>query len=1179
MAYKYIIVCTAICLLFARSIAVAQKTYAIIAGISGYQSEEIPALNYSHRDAQAFADYLSSASGGSVPAEQVKLFLNEQATVANIYEAMYDLLLAATKGDRVLFYFSGHGDVEQQFASGLGFLLAWNSPPNNYLNNAIRLEDVNHFAQTLSTKNEAEVIIIADACRSGKLAGDKINGRRLLGANLRKSALGELRLASCGPDELAVENRAWGGGRGVFSYYLLKGLQEESASLVNATGITGKSLYQYISNSLENDPLLLQKKHVQKPLIDGNGDMVIARPTINKRIPKSADMHGAPLPVEVAPAQKPFSISLTPLRQRPEDGVALKLKQTRIAHLLDFEQLEKANDAELIGQVLDVLLPMASKNDSLQINEVKKSLSNNPVLPQRITSAIAVNLSNEGQQMINAYLRGDIAELEKRKYYEAKNQKFDQYVAMYRVALRYCISNSYLQHLLKVQQLYFEGVAERMNTYREKNNIKHLNAALSLQQKALKLEPFAPYIHNELGNLYLWINKPDSAYYHFMQATELAPSWYLPWSNLTGFYNIQKKYNEARKAAAEARKLKPATIKNFFANEAVTDEMEGNYLRAEASHVLSIDANPLHYFPYERLGFIYTRTARYHLADSMLYEADLRKKGYYFPGPPDTDLDGIPSIMEVDPPIPSPPECIEFKLPDPGKDPDLFLVHAMYKLNGDNLSNKPDTAQVLNMLWKGLQFAPLHPLLNYQIARLLKLQQYPLEALPYIQQSYKGMGQKFMPIDTLTMLTQKWEKYKIENCLIDIWRKALIERTEVGYQLIMLYEHLGYIHDAVAVAKSFTYANDYEEVILGWQQMARLNEKNSHKESAWYCWQMYKQIVHKKSKQLEDGFKLWYYDEERMLGVVDDFLIRQVQANPLDTLWLIRAGNHLYELVASNPMEFIFSDSAFENLSEGLPNHRSFSKFKPIRNLYNFATKNLLWKPRSPFPYKNALNYLKMANERMVGPENLYTTYGQIADLYSWANNSEEAIENLHAQLQIKPADAQVQARIANELNLLKRNYESFLLLDTLFNAHRLKPAHWPTYGLWAAYANYKSSWQNLLQTASPFYYITNDSLYYVQGIGYMLTEPAKAIPFFKNKMTKWMSEGELKYSLATLYAKEGNKKLALQNLKLALKAGFNYGYVLKNDLTWSSYRRQNSWKKIVTGYSFKEYGAGQRQD
>ncbi|MBK8492539.1 MAG: caspase family protein [Saprospirales bacterium] len=39
-------------------------TYAVVVGISDYQSPDIPDLRFAHRDAQAFADLLKSAGGG-----------------------------------------------------------------------------------------------------------------------------------------------------------------------------------------------------------------------------------------------------------------------------------------------------------------------------------------------------------------------------------------------------------------------------------------------------------------------------------------------------------------------------------------------------------------------------------------------------------------------------------------------------------------------------------------------------------------------------------------------------------------------------------------------------------------------------------------------------------------------------------------------------------------------------------------------------------------------------------------------------------------------------------------------------------------------------------------------------------------------------------------------------------
>ncbi len=63
------------------------KTLAVNVGISQYQSTSIPRLMYADKDATLFAGWLQSKAGGSVPGYQVKLFTNENATIANVYAA------------------------------------------------------------------------------------------------------------------------------------------------------------------------------------------------------------------------------------------------------------------------------------------------------------------------------------------------------------------------------------------------------------------------------------------------------------------------------------------------------------------------------------------------------------------------------------------------------------------------------------------------------------------------------------------------------------------------------------------------------------------------------------------------------------------------------------------------------------------------------------------------------------------------------------------------------------------------------------------------------------------------------------------------------------------------------------------------------------------------------------
>jgi len=62
------------------------NTYAIIIGISDYKL--VPDLQYAHKDAQSFEDFLISEAGGKVPRPNIETFLNENATRNNVGDAI-----------------------------------------------------------------------------------------------------------------------------------------------------------------------------------------------------------------------------------------------------------------------------------------------------------------------------------------------------------------------------------------------------------------------------------------------------------------------------------------------------------------------------------------------------------------------------------------------------------------------------------------------------------------------------------------------------------------------------------------------------------------------------------------------------------------------------------------------------------------------------------------------------------------------------------------------------------------------------------------------------------------------------------------------------------------------------------------------------------------------------------
>ena len=110
----------------------------MIVGISDYQTETIPDLQFAHKDAEIFSEYLQSKAGGELGKEQIMLLTNEQATTGQLGAALDWLMEESQPGDQAIVYFSGHGDVETKTKMNHGFLLTYDSPASVYIANNSR---------------------------------------------------------------------------------------------------------------------------------------------------------------------------------------------------------------------------------------------------------------------------------------------------------------------------------------------------------------------------------------------------------------------------------------------------------------------------------------------------------------------------------------------------------------------------------------------------------------------------------------------------------------------------------------------------------------------------------------------------------------------------------------------------------------------------------------------------------------------------------------------------------------------------------------------------------------------------------------------------------------------------------------------------------------------------------
>ena len=166
--------------------AITGNTYAIIIGISDYKV--VPDLQYAHKDAQAFEDFLLTEAGGKVPKTNIETFLNDNATRNNVGDAISVIARKAKPGDRVWFFFAGHGDMEDLTQIENGLLLLYNSPNGNYFgmnDDVLEILDLKRYLSPLSQKG-IEMIFIVDACHSGNLTGG-VEGVKQTGSALMSS--------------------------------------------------------------------------------------------------------------------------------------------------------------------------------------------------------------------------------------------------------------------------------------------------------------------------------------------------------------------------------------------------------------------------------------------------------------------------------------------------------------------------------------------------------------------------------------------------------------------------------------------------------------------------------------------------------------------------------------------------------------------------------------------------------------------------------------------------------------------------------------------------------------------------------------------------------------------------------------------------------------------------------
>jgi uncharacterized caspase-like protein len=235
--------------LSAAEIPASPKTFALVVGISKYgKLPEDLWLQYADADAKAIGQHLASPRGGGIPADQMLLLTNEQATTANLRSAFETFLKTRPgRNDTVYILIAGHGTVDNSGA----YILTWDSDPGNLAGTALPMAEL-HSVVEEALKNVGHVILLADVCRAATIAGQKTTAlggsvEQIGEASSSNSPPGELLgLMAARPKELSLEGPQFGGGHGAFTWSVLKGL-EGAADSDHDGFVTAGELIDFVS--------------------------------------------------------------------------------------------------------------------------------------------------------------------------------------------------------------------------------------------------------------------------------------------------------------------------------------------------------------------------------------------------------------------------------------------------------------------------------------------------------------------------------------------------------------------------------------------------------------------------------------------------------------------------------------------------------------------------------------------------------------------------------------------------------------------------------------------------------------------------------------------------------------------------------------------------------------------
>jgi tetratricopeptide (TPR) repeat protein len=489
----------------AASAQTGGQTYALLVGISKYAKPEL-SLQFADRDAGVFGKLLESPRGGSVPGGNILLLTDAKATTAAVRNGFQDFLKRrAGKNDTVVILIAGHGTVETP-GSRNAFILTYDSDPQDLKSTALGMDELQSLFEEQLAK-VGRVLLFVDVCKAG-IIGTIHN--TTVASNVQQ--LGDIQgdlfgLLAGRPREVSLEGPEFGGGHGVFSYFVIKGL--EGAADANQDGVVdADELIKYVGEQ-------------------------VSMATANRQHPREFGAYDNRM--RLSDTRKPgIDVAHWPVILDSRNGGPLYLAgapQNQLPSAQSRDAEDRFNAAIDAGRILP-----ADPNNAFTALRGLQNVAT-PEQYQERRNQLRVALENKAQEVLLRYLAGDESPQSRGEF---------QSGARYMDAARTLTQESLF---LEGRQDFFQGRALLFE--------KKFPEAANLLEDAVRIDPGAAYGFNALGIAYLEQAQYDKAIPAFRDAARRARHWSYPLHNEALAYVETGDYRSAIRAYREAIRLTP----------------------------------------------------------------------------------------------------------------------------------------------------------------------------------------------------------------------------------------------------------------------------------------------------------------------------------------------------------------------------------------------------------------------------------------------------------------------------------------------------------------------------------------------------------------------------------------------------------------------------------------------